>query len=329
MRKKNIPRKRFHVSISSHEKEIRFHVIYFLKVLLDFRVIIFEKIDLNLVVDNINEMSFDLSFMNLMNLFDVEHTLHDEERILMYEKLFDVLKNEYLLSDVYEDVKRSFFKYHEELVSRKDYNSLFFMKKKFQMGNVPVKTLYHDEQNVHSFVKEARKAAFEILNKYPEEYYGRPFNHSMFYRIEGAFFEDISLERLFASIWSFITSSPHRSEMTDRLLEEMNDSKDMCTTGLVVRMMNSIRGFSEEFSFNLESFEYSKAFVFHILNKSLMKDPSFEDSDLNRIVMKEINSEDVRKELNARNINNNIITRILKDYTKSGWKFENNNFTPC
>jgi hypothetical protein len=54
----------------------------------------------------------------------------------------------------------------------------------------------------------------------------------------------LSLSSIFRRVWAFISSSEHRSEMIERLIEELADAEGLCSSGFMARMVNALSGFS-------------------------------------------------------------------------------------
>jgi hypothetical protein len=123
----------------------------------------------------------------------------------------------------------------------------------------------------------------------------------------------IHMPSLFASVWLYVTTHEEREALTKRLLEEMSESEDMCLSGHMVRLVNSVKGFGIEdvFEFNLEQYEYIKANIFNQLNKLL--DVTVLDNLLDRmegVVNGGLVDEDIGVE---------DMLKILRDYSKHEW----------
>jgi hypothetical protein len=131
-------------------------------------------------------------------------------------------------------------------------------------------------------------------------------------------------------VWAYICSrdAETKSEMTLRLVQEMDDSVDACAVGVMVRLVNCVRGYDEDgvFEFDLDKFEYERSFIFHVLNKTLEEFTDLEDFPKN--VEKVINLKSVKREIFSKDITVTTVLNVLKDYTKSNkaWKFLKNSF---
>jgi hypothetical protein len=260
--------------------------------------------------------------------------LDPETKILVFRELINLTKDEELFRDTMADVIRDLQEHHRHLIISKNVHLIFKYGDFFEtwVKNPQRKTIYHNSENVHSFVRSASVAAEEIMTKYPSSIQ-IPFVHESFERIKT--FEPVNgiyLDRLLSSVWAYICSkdSEMKSEMTSRLVQEMDDSVDVCSVGVMVRLVNCIRGYEENdvFEFNLDKFEYDKSFIFHILNKTLAIEEFTDFEDFPKNVEKAINLESVKKEIFSKNISVPIVLCVLKDYTKSHgiWNYFKNSF---
>lgn len=256
---------------------------------------------------------FSTHFMNLMNQYDHEHLLDHHTRISMYEDLIYTITSDDSMMFILDDILESLRAYCNELKSSNNYYILHRFENKFrQWMYIPARTIYYNPQNVHMFMTPATQAAMEIMSKYPCTYTGRPFDHSFFDIIEtDELVNGIHLPTLFASIWMYIKTHKERESLINRLLEEMNESDDMCVSGHMIRLINSVKGFDDDFEFNLEHYEYNKARIFNQLNKLL--DVTVLDGFLDRI------EDVVNSSLDVNGIDEKDVLSILRDYSKHEW----------
>lgn len=56
---------------------------------------------------------------------------------------------------------------------------------------------------------------------------------------------NMSLSSIFSKIWSYIKGHQHRQELLVRLCQELQDSDQLCSTGYISRMLNSLSGITE------------------------------------------------------------------------------------
>ena len=161
----------------------------------------------------------------------------------------------------------------------------------------------------------AAQAAKEIMSRYPCPYTRRPFDHPFFDVIETEeLVNGIHMPSLFASVWLYITTHKEHEALTKRLFEEMNESEDMCLSGHMVRLVNSVKGFGDVFDFNLEQYEYDKAHIFNQLNKLI--DVTVLDNLLDRI------ESVVHGGVDMSGVCGNDMLKILRDYSKTEWTYE-------
>lgn len=130
-----------------------------------------------------------------------------------------------------------------------------------------IKTLYNNAQNVHTKdIEESVKKGLEYLQNFKvkegltqekiEQDILKLCNDENRHRITLAL-NRISLDRaLYSSfsctlshillqVWSFITGHEHEEEMKKRLLEELNDTADTCSSGFVSRLVNTLSNFCD------------------------------------------------------------------------------------
>jgi len=263
-------------------------------------------------MDTMDTLPFSVYFKDLINLYDNEHSLTHDSRIHMYQKLLDAVTSDEVLSNLMlSDILKSLRLYCEELTSSNNYHIIYRFENIFSRWmHIPAKTIYHNPQNVHMFMTQATQAAREIMKKHPCIYH-RPFNHPFFKMIETEeLVNGIHMPSLFASVWLYITTHKERETLTKRLIEEIHESEDMCVSGHMVRLVNSVKGFDDAFEFNLEQYEYNKAYIFNQLNKIL--DMTVLDNLLNRI-------EGVIKNINTNGICKDEMLKILSEYSKTEW----------
>ena len=268
----------------------------------------------------LTDQPFSAHFMYLMNLYDNEHALTHDARIRMYEDLLAAVTSDYTISALLlNDILKSLRLYYEELMSSNSYHIYRFEDTFSRWMHIPSKTVYHNPQNVHVFMTSAAQAANEIVSKYPCPYTHRPFEHPFFDVIETEeLVNGIHIPSLFASVWLYITTHKERDSLTKRLIEEMNESEDMCLSGHMVRLVNSVKGFDDAFEFNLEQHEYNKAHIFNQLNKLL--DVTVLDNLLDR--MEGV----VNGGLDVNGVCADEVFKILRDYSKTEWVYTDGRF---
>lgn len=136
--------------------------------------------------------------------------------------------------------------------------------------NGPVKSIYDDSQNVHNEkVDESVREILRVLDNNPilrqpngmnvdVEYIFTQIEATMsttaqekvriaFNRIkmDRARYGSSSLAHILVQIYSYIQSNKDKDEMMKRLIEELEDMYDTCSSGFVTRLVNSITGFGD------------------------------------------------------------------------------------
>lgn len=259
---------------------------------------------------------FSSNFMNLMNLYDIEHLLPDCERIEMYEKIFEELNNEDMIHDILPDIIDSLKNYYYNLKNKKSV-LLFLFRRKFEKIinkhslTLNHKHVYSDNQNVHEFVSDTLKIAKTLIQTFPAKYH-RLSDHVFFDVIETITTKNYGLNGtdLFASVYFYINNHKHRNEMLKRLSEEMNESVGTCSSGHITRLINSIKGFGFEFEVMLGEYEAEKAKIFNEINKNIDVFDLFSIHDFEKL----INSDIIKFPIDSK-----ITLNILKDYSKFDW----------
>jgi hypothetical protein len=65
---------------------------------------------------------------------------------------------------------------------------------------------------------------------------------------------NMTLATILAKMWTYIQDSDHREELEKRLIEELVESNNKCSSGYVSRIVNTLSGFDEQMSISI-SFE--------------------------------------------------------------------------
>ena len=151
-----------------------------------------------------SQQPFSAHFMDLVNLYDNERSLTHDSRIRMYEELIAAVTSDDTISALMlNDILKSLRLYCEELSSSNNYHVIYRFEDTFSRWmHIPLKTVYHNPQNVHVFMPPAAQAAKEIMSKYPYPYTRRPFEHPFFDVIEtDVLVNGIHIPSHFASVW--------------------------------------------------------------------------------------------------------------------------------
>jgi len=257
----------------------------------------------------------------LLQLHDQEDTLNSQTRIKVYKDLLDITT--YLdLNDLQSDVIQSVRAYYKILREKGCVFDLLLFEHTFQdqayktFGFITfTPTVYDNPQNVHVFADPTTRAAKNIIKKYPAHYF-RPTELAntefdpFFQTIETTnSVHGIQLTKLFASIWLVITIKD--KNLVTRLIEEIKDTKDVCLTGYVVRLVNVLSGTLPGLGLQIEQREYNKSFIFHQINKNI---DAFDVLNIQNQVKHIINNL-----VDKQDIPTSQVLYALEAYTKIKW----------
>nr|QBK86127.1 MAG: hypothetical protein LCMAC101_07220 [Marseillevirus LCMAC101] len=197
-------------------------------------------------------------------------------------------------------------------------------------------TLYEDEQNVHDEgIKQSSLDVAEKLIewdsiapiKVPPMVKFRDFVTGMLYPlysskekstidcvvermcIDTTYFGDgFTIAELFLSILNYVLRSKHKKELLKRLMEEMNEMQILCASGYIVRLMNVLQGFDDNYTVTVSFSKQLYAVLSKILADS-MTDVSEE------IIEGSIELNNVYLEHICQAVNKNIY-QLIDDYGK-------------
>jgi len=269
------------------------------------------------LLKTVETLQFGDKLQHLLHMLYSKEQTPYKTKTLIFKELIEMLKNEEPFNNLLQEVKQDLRAFYEELVALNKTYDLRYFEYTFphvEWHQQRHKHFYTDAHNVHKIVRQTVNMALQIIEKYPAVYV-RPFEHEFFSVIENAdVFQSLSIPSLFASIELMISKHPQQSELRQRLLEEMNDSNGVCVAGHVTRLLNSIRGFCE-FDINLDDYDASRAKIFHQINKRVDLD--------NFITSVEYI---VNNHLDLKDLPLFTILRILRDYSKCEWIFENGKY---
>jgi hypothetical protein len=79
-------------------------------------------------------------------------------------------------------------------------------------------------------------------------------------------------------VWRHVHASSHKEELQKRLLEELREASGQCSTGVAVRLLNTLSGF-DDFMLKISYREAILARVMHHLNQKIgqVEDPDQRD----------------------------------------------------
>lgn len=265
-------------------------------------------------------LPFGKRLMNLMNIYDNEINLSHDDRIEMYVQIFEEVT---FIPLLFEDMIESLKTYYNELRKNNNYNAINKLESKLKnkLFIHTSKDIYQNIDNVHNFTSNTVKIAKKIMKKYPSKYIKRPFDHYFFDMIEKEDnYNDINIPDLFSSVYYYILNHKYKDEMLKRFNEEIDDANNMCISGCVNRLINSIRGFNDrnEFNLTLEMYEYEKAKVFNEINKYL--DVFSLDNFFERLESL------VNKGTIYLPSSKKMTIEILNNYSKRNWIYKDNKY---
>ena len=81
-----------------------------------------------------------------------------------------------------------------------------------------------------------------------------------------------TLATIFGLVWRHIHHSEHEDELKKRLLEEMTEASGQCSTGIAVRLVNTLSGY-DDFMLKISYREAILSQVMHYMNKKIMEHP--------------------------------------------------------
>lgn len=106
------------------------------------------------------------------------------------------------------------------------------------------------QSNVNKYTFEGIKKEIDDLLKLEENKKNAEKIHIALNRIymDRALYStyNCTLMSIFIRIWSYIQLSNHKTEMIKRLLEELTETADTCSSGYISRLINCISGFDDE-----------------------------------------------------------------------------------
>jgi predicted house-cleaning noncanonical NTP pyrophosphatase (MazG superfamily) len=95
-----------------------------------------------------------------------------------------------------------------------------------------------------------------------------------------------TLVSIFGLVWRHIHHSEHREELQKRLLEEMNEASGQCSTGIAMRLLNTLSGY-DDFMLKISYREAILTKVMHLLNKQILAidDPEHQEELLHEMIL--------------------------------------------
>ena len=242
----------------------------------------------------------ELTLMSARYIIDQYDYLSDERNIVL----------EYIL-DVADDKNESIYARSEcadILLTLGEGNEIIFGEQVIEeLGNLynenKNKTIYTNAQNAHNetinentrnivralykeYLKtksynDLIKTSYEDIHKELSEIYNSEETqgklHSFFYRVmtDPFRFERLSLSDIVLLVYYKICSFENKSEVIKRLLEEILDCDNSCTTGYFTRIVNTLNGFINEkdMCFNINPKDELRSVIFARINRNIRSLP--------------------------------------------------------
>lgn len=221
------------------------------------------------------------------------------------EELMGVLQDNNFGMDVQADVCDFFLHTEKELITNEmKKEAQRVMSVLFQENMTSSLSLFANRQNVHS--ESIEKSSEEILEQLHSKYCISALNqplHKCKTEIEGwSIFKNLSedeqskvvlcfhriqfdnrvygktndsLQSIFGLVWKHVHKSDHQEELQKRLLEEMMEGAGKCSSGIAVRLLNTLSGF-DDFMLKISYKDAILAKVMMHLNRVIMESPDQE-----------------------------------------------------
>ena len=201
----------------------------------------------------------------------------------------------------------------------------------------PVRSIYDDSQNVHNTTinKTTLDTASELVHKYNPEnirleyiyYKTKSFSELTPEKIEkieksihrintdSSTFggKGFTLYTIYQSLLNLIDKHPQKDDLNERLLDELIDMSDKCSTGHLSRLINVLQGFDTNLQvkvkININDEIYAK--IKHLIEKEIINDENMD------VIMEDMLSDKkiIYIKFVKKIIDNNIF-EILKEYEK-------------
>jgi hypothetical protein len=213
-----------------------------------------------------------------------------------------------------------------------------------------IKTIYQDTQNVHdgtlnanvkkvcqylikhtgalNFDKDQVVEELKSISKkapiYDDAIVDKTLDRII---METTIFESFTLYQLFSNIWQFIITHKNKEDIQLRLIEELHEMHNYCTTGHLSRLINTIQGYSDdpELQIKISSVDQIKSSVKSYINKCIESAPE----DIMDNMLDEDNTKFLTFVISLTNKNidtwvndygeevKSLLADIVKDYTGS------------
>ncbi len=110
----------------------------------------------------------------------------------------------------------------------------------------------------------------------------------------------ITFYDLFLRVWSRISSSPYKSELIQRLNQEMNNTEHICFTGRLSRLVNTLAWFYPDIQIEISDNEQISSVILHILERSGLTSEDEMTDKVKKQVMTELKERGFTEEVISR-----------------------------
>jgi hypothetical protein len=200
-----------------------------------------------------------------------------------------ILQSQRFLRDVAEDEKQD-IKYRSEAadmlirLGSPNYREIGYA---VIHSGVARKTLYDDEQNVHQVsYKESIQKLFSKISNFSKKYSIDEILHHLRTQqnhdacdslerivLDTATYHGHTMADILRYVYTYIQESPHKVQLENRFFEELLEMKGWCSTGHIVRLLNTLTGFDSDVTLSVDVCAEIKSALFARLNFALRKLP--------------------------------------------------------
>jgi len=125
--------------------------------------------------------------------------------------------------------------------------------------------------------------------------------------LDSRLYEGFTLLTLFIKIWLYINQNEYKDQLINRLIEELIDMKDTCSSGHIIRLINVFSGIDKNISLKYNIKELIKSKILFLLNKNINNE---EDEYQNILIDDSIENENKINEINE--YNKYIMKKIIE-----------------
>lgn len=261
----------------------------------------------------INMLRFPEDYRNKIHLFptalnyifayrgSTKNTIRNSEIFFLSKNFLNIIKNEerhyrncidILDKNIPEFDFLNIIRQYDEIKREK-----MVKKENSKLKTNQIKSVYEDSQNTHnsSINKSVLKSAcflcqkykymttdfvFEgicqlLLDKFPYES-DTILENIEFIKSNTSYFDpeqNVTLKKVFISVWLWISEHENFNELQDRFLEEMKEMNGYCTTGHLARFINVIQGYTQDENLivHISLFDQCNAIVKQYLSSKLLE----------------------------------------------------------